>query len=198
MTCIVGYLDKKNDCVWLGGDSLGSNGYTQSVQAQPKVFRHDIFSEVIMGSTSTFRHIDLLKYSENLLPELDYYKNTEIDHKYMVKTFVPNLINLFQNNIYSEDNTDKGGNFLIGVKNKLFEVQCDYSVLEPASGFTAVGCGEVAAIGSLITTTTYYADTHPVDHIKFALEAAEKSCCGVQRPFVIINTKNPDEVIRIE
>ena len=116
----------------------------------------------------------------------------------MVKTFVPNLITLFQNNVYSESATDRGGNFLIGVGNKLFEVQNDYSVLEPASGFTAVGCGEVAAIGSLITTTTYYSDTNPIDHVKFALEAAEKACCGVQRPFVIINTKKPDEVINIE
>lgn len=198
MTCIVGFVDKKNECVWIGGDSLGSNGYTQAVQAQPKVFRHDIFEDVIMGSTSTFRHIDLLKYSDNLLPELDYYKKTDIDHKYMVKTFIPNLIMLFQNGIQHEAITDKGANFLIGVKDKLFEIQGDFSVLEPASGFSAVGCGEVAAIGSLITTTTNFSDINPVDHVKFALEAAEKACCGVQRPFVIINTKNPEEVIRIE
>ena len=30
MTCIVGFVDKKNDCVWMGADSLGSNGYTLS------------------------------------------------------------------------------------------------------------------------------------------------------------------------
>ena len=198
MTCIVGYLDKKNDCVWIGGDSLGSNGYTQAVQAQAKVFRHDIFKDVIMGSTSTFRHIDLLKYSDNLLPELDYYKHTEIDHKYMVKTFIPNLINLFQLCIKHENETDKGGNFILGVKNKLFEIQGDYSVLEPASGFTAVGCGEVAALASMVTTTQQFPKLKPVEHFTYALEAAEKTCCGVQRPFIIINTKNPEEVIRIE
>ena len=198
MTCIVGFVDKKNDCVYIGADSLGSNGYTKSVQSQPKVFRNDTFKDVVMGSTSTFRHIDLLKYSETLFPELDYYKKTEIDHKYMVKTFIPNLITLFSNGIKHESDKDKGANFLVGVKNKLFEVQGDYSVLEPLDGFSAVGCGEDVAIGSLITTTTYYKDTHPIDHVKFALEAAEKACCGVQRPFVIINTKDEDEVIRID
>ena len=72
MTCIIGFVDKKNDCVWMGADSLGSNGYTKSVNTQPKVFHHDIFKNVVMGSTTTFRHIDLLKYSENLFPEVDW------------------------------------------------------------------------------------------------------------------------------
>ena len=27
MTCIVGMIDKENDCAWIGGDSLGSNGF---------------------------------------------------------------------------------------------------------------------------------------------------------------------------
>lgn len=37
MTCIVGFVDKENDCVWMGADSLGSNGYTKSVNTQHKV-----------------------------------------------------------------------------------------------------------------------------------------------------------------
>ena len=43
MTCIVGVFDQHNDCCWIGGDSLGSNGYSKSVQSQPKVFRYNIF-----------------------------------------------------------------------------------------------------------------------------------------------------------
>lgn len=35
----------------------------------------------------------------------------------------------------------------------------------------------------------------PEQHILTALEAAEKNCCGVQRPFVILNTKNEDIII---
>lgn len=120
---------------------LGSNGYTKSVNTQPKVFHHDVFKNVVMGSTTTFRHIDLLKYSENLFPEVDFYKDKEIDHRYIVKTFIPNLIALFQNNIPSESETNRGANFLLGAKNKLFEIQNDYSVLVPDRDFEAVGCG---------------------------------------------------------
>ena len=125
MTCIIGFVDKKEKCTWMGCDSLGSNGYTKSVQSQPKAFHHNIFKNIVMGSTSTFRHIDLLKYSENLFPEVDWYKKSEIDHKYMVKTFIPNLITLFQNGIYSEDSKEKGANFILGVNDRLFEIQGD-------------------------------------------------------------------------
>ena len=72
------------------------------------MFRNEIFKNVIMGSTSTFRHIDLLKYSTNLFDELDKYKNTEIDHKYMVTKFIPKVHTLFNDEIIERrynDNT---------------------------------------------------------------------------------------------
>ena len=54
MTCIIGFVDKKNDCVWMGADSLGSNGYTKSVNTQPKVFHHDVFIKI----RSSFKIVD--------------------------------------------------------------------------------------------------------------------------------------------
>lgn len=201
MTAIVGFTDKKNNVTWIGSDSLGSNGFSKAVQINPKCFHNDTLKNVIMGSTSTFRHIDLLKYSDTLFPEIDKYKlasnEIELNHRYMVKTFIPNLITLFQQNIYSELDRDKGANFLIGVGGKLFQIQPDYSVLEAKDGYDAVGCGEYAALGSLYATTKYCAKFSPVQHITAALESAEKNCCGVQKPFHIINTKD-EEVITIE
>ena len=111
----------------------------------------------------------------------------------MVTTFVPNIITLFENGI--KDSGDKGGNFLVGIDGKLYEIQNDYSVLEPLAGYSAVGCGEVTAKGSLYATTKYMKNFTPEQHILTALEAAEKNCCGVQRPFVILNTKNEDIII---
>ena len=195
MTCIVGFLDKNTDTVWIGGDSLGSNGYSKAVFSNAKVFHHHLNKNIVIGSTSTYRHIDLLQYSELLIPELDYYKKTEIDKAYMVKTFIPNLINLFQNNIYSEKTESKGGNFIIGINNKLFEIQNDYSVMEPQTGYTAVGYGEIAALGSLYATVKEHKNWSPERHIQTALEAAEANICGVQRPFKIINTKDEKEII---
>ena len=193
MTCIVGVLDKVNDCVWMGADSLGSNGYTKSVLNDPKLFRNIHFKNVVMGSTTSFRHIDLLRYSEEIFPELDSLKKTVVDHKYMVTKFVPRLISLFQDNVKDRSETGRGANFLVGVANKLFEIQDDYSVLDPSLGICSVGCGEQIAMGSLLTSATM--DLPPKERIILALEAAEQMSCGVQRPFKIINTMNDEEIV---
>ena len=193
LTCIIGYQDKENDCIWIGGDSLGSNGYTKAVEKQSKVFRNEIFKNVIMGSTSTFRHIDLLKYATDLFNEADFYKKTELNHKYMVTVFIPKIIELFKNGLVSYDEKKRGADFIVGAGNNLFRVQSDYSVLAPELGFCSVGCGEEVAMGSLITTKDM--DMKIPDKIKLALEAAESYSCGVQRPFRIINTKDEEEIV---
>jgi ATP-dependent protease HslVU (ClpYQ) peptidase subunit len=194
MTCIIGYLDKKNKCTWIGCDSLGSNGYTKAIELQPKIFRNKVFDNVVMGSTSTFRHIDLLKYSKDLFDEIDKYKDVVIDHEYMVTKFIPKVHKLLVEGIFDEDTKNKGANFIVGVDDKLFEIQNDYSVLNPELGFCSVGCGESVAMGSLITTKDDENTSIP-DKIKKALECAEMYSCGVQRPFRIINTKDKEEII---
>lgn len=194
MTCIVGYLDKENDCVWIGGDSLGSNGFSKSVYDQTKIFRNENLPNVAMGGTSTFRHLDLLRYADGLFEKIDKYEEKDFDHKYMVTKFIPKVIYLFDNGIKSEDSKEKGGNFIIGIKNKLYEIQGDYSVLEPNLGFCSVGCGVYTAMGSLVTTKDMSSIPIP-KRIEMALTAAEECCCGVQRPFRIINTKDDKEII---
>lgn len=84
MTCIIGFTDKEHGVSWIGGDSLGSNGYTKSSELSAKVFRNELFKNVLIGGTTTFRHLDLLRYSEDLFDEVDFYKKSEIDHKFMV------------------------------------------------------------------------------------------------------------------
>ena len=48
MTAIVGFTDKKNNVTWIGSDSLGSNGFSKAVQANPKCFHNDTLKNVIM------------------------------------------------------------------------------------------------------------------------------------------------------
>ena len=72
-------------------------------------------------------------------------------------------------------------------------MQSDYSVLEPELGLCAVGCGEEVAMGSLLTTEAM--DMPPRERIVIALEAAERYCCGVQRPFRVLCTDGSDEII---
>ena len=187
MTCIVGFVDKINNCVWIGGDSCGSDGYTQTIVSTPKVFHNK--KDIIFGGTSTFRHLDLLHYSDELFEE-EYEK---INHEYMVIKFIPKVHKLFDSGIFNAGTEKRGGNFLVGIKDKLFEVQNDYSVLESKTGYNAVGCGEVAALGSLFTTEKM--NLSPVERITLALKSAENVNTGVKRPFHIINTMNEKTVI---
>ena len=193
LTCIIGLVDKKNNVSWIGGDSLGSNGYVKSPEKSSKVFRNDIFENILIGGTTTFRHLDLLRYSDTLFNEIDWYKKINIDHKFMVTKFVPNVIKLFKNGIVNREEEDRGGNFIVATPGKLFEIQEDYSVLEPELGICSVGCGEEVAMGSLITTERM--DMPPQDRIIKALEAAERYCCGVQRPFRILCTDGREDMV---
>lgn len=193
MTCIIGFTDRKSGASWIGGDSLGSNGYVKSVEMPAKVFRNELFKNVLIGGTTTFRHLDLLKYSEDLFDEIDSLKKTEIDHKFMVTKFIPKVIKLFEDGVVGEEKKDRGGNFIVVTPHRVFEVSNDYSVLEPESGMCAVGSGNEVAMGSLLTTQNM--DIAPPDRIILALEAAEQYCCGVQRPFRILCTDGREEIV---
>lgn len=193
MTCIIGFADRKNGISWIGGDSLGSDGHVKAAEMPAKVFRNDTFKNVLIGGTTTFRHLDLLKYSEDLFDEVDLFKKTELDHKYMVTKFIPNVIKLFKDGVVGEIETERGGNFIVATPLRVFEIQPDYSVLEPELGICAVGCGREVAMGSLITTREM--DMPPQDKIVMALDAAERYCCGVQRPFRILCTDEREEIV---
>ena len=187
MTCIVGFTE--NNVTWIGGDSFGSNGCSGQVYKNKKVFKLNNSNNIIVGYTTSFRMGQLLQYSEGLFDELSILKDA-IDEKYMVNNFIPALKQRLKDGGFNKekDGEDSGGNFLIAVKNKLFEVQCDYSVLEPFHNFSCVGSGETYAEASLFTLRNE--NLTPVEKITKALESAEHFSTGVKRPFYIINTAN--------
>lgn len=133
MTCIIGFTDRENNISWIGGDSLGSDGYIKATEMPSKVFRNETFTNVLIGGTTTFRHLDLLKYSESLFDEIDWYKKANIDHKYMVTKFIPKVIELFKYGIIGEPETKRCGNFIVATPGKIFEVQPDYKQAEEQS-----------------------------------------------------------------
>lgn len=193
MTCIIGFTDRERGISWIAGDSLGSNGYTKASEMSAKVFRNELFKNVLIGGTTTFRHLDLLRYSEELFDEVDFYKKSEIDHRFMVTKFIPKIAKLFKEGVISEPETERGGSFIVATPGRVFKIQEDYSVLEPELGICAVGCGEEVAMGSLVTTIGM--NMEPEERIVAALCAAEKISCGVQRPFRILRTDREDESI---
>jgi ATP-dependent protease HslVU (ClpYQ) peptidase subunit len=189
MTCIIGLTE--NGVTWLGADSCGSNGYDKTIRKDRKVFKLKDTPNAIAGYTSSFRMGQLLMYANNLIDKRD---EPNINHEYLVKYFVPNIIKLFEDGGYSRnDNGEKsGGVFLLAYKDKLYKIESDYQVGESTKNYNACGCGEEFALGSLLTTEDM--NLSPIERIHKALQSASTFSCGVAPPFIIINTENNDVI----
>jgi ATP-dependent protease HslVU (ClpYQ) peptidase subunit len=185
MTCIVGLVH--NGVTYIGGDSLGSNGYSKTVRLDKKIFKLKDTDNAILGYTSSFRMGQLLMYAKGLIDSRD---EPNIDHEYLVTKFIPNVIGTFENGGYGRNNSGEksGGEFLFGYKNKLYKIESDYQVAESIDKYDACGSGEDYALGSLFTTEEL--GLTPEERIHTALLAASKFSCGVQAPFYILNTSN--------
>ncbi|MFA6400901.1 MAG: hypothetical protein WCX31_04640 [Salinivirgaceae bacterium] len=181
MTCIVGIVNKHSNRVTIGGDSAESNGSNIFIRKDVKVFKN---GEFVIGCTSSFRMIQLLRFSFNP-PEI---KADDV-YAYMCTQFIDAVRACFKEGGYLQKYTDgdeKGGTFLVAYKNRLFKIESDFQVAENLNGIDAVGCGADFALGALFTILDHSIPTK--DKILKALEAAEFLSEGIRRPFVLINT----------
>lgn len=174
MTCIVGLVD--GGTVHIGGDSAGISGWTLALRADPKVFRNGPF---LIGFTSSFRMGQLLAHAFTPPPraiDQDIYA-------YMVTSFVSAVRDCLKAGGFAERHSEaeKGGDFLVGYRGRLFLVEADYQVGEEVGGMAACGCGREVALGALFAA----ASLPPRERIKIALEAAERFNAGVRGPFRI-------------
>lgn len=175
MTCIVGLVD--NGVVYMGADSLGSNGYTKTVRKDKKVFKLKDTDNALLGFTSSYRMGQLLMYASGLIDKRD---EPNINHEYLVTEFIPNVIGLLEHGGYSRNNSGEknGGCFLLAYKDKLYNIQSDYQVGESSLNYDACGSGEDHALGSLHSTEGL--DFTPQERIIKALKAAQEFGTGVQ------------------
>lgn len=181
MTCIVGIVDKENNRVVIGADSCGSNGRLQSIRKDTKLFR---VGEFLIGCTSSFRMIQLLRFSLRL-PDVggkDIYE-------YMCTDFISSVRECFRIGgfIKEEDKVEIGGFFLVGYKERLFRVQDDFQVAEKLDGLDACGIGEEVVSGAIYALNAID-NFSPEIKIKIALEASEYNNVGVCAPFYIEST----------
>lgn len=176
MTCIVGIAEDGK--VYIGGDSLGSNGHNKKEFTRPKVFKNGDF---ILGYTSSYRMGQLLEASfeapERLTSETD-------DFKYLINKVIPAIKSCFKTAGYEESKSgvEQGGIFLIGYKGCLYKIQADYSML--GSSEAATGSGQDFAIGSLHTSAEF--EMTPKERITAAIEAASFNCATVGGPVNIV------------
>jgi hypothetical protein len=172
MTCIAGVRQGKS--VYVSGDSAGVAGWDLTIRADPKVF---LAGPYAMGFTTSFRLGQLLQHKLKLPePPRDGRKL----YPFMVNEFVEAARECLKAGgmATKEKEAEQGGTFLVGVRGRLFIVESDYQVVEPAAPFAAVGGGAPYALGSLATSKGT-----PAARLKKALEVAERFCVGVRAPF---------------
>lgn len=179
MTCIVGFIDKKNKNVVIGADSAGTAGLDVTIRKDEKVFKVKKF---VIGCTSSFRMIQLLRYSFS--PPKVHDKDV---YEYMCTDFIKAVRDCFKDGGYLQkwsDGDDKGGTFLVGYKDRLFLVCSDFQVSEAMREYDSCGCGQKYALGSIYNTTKTSAKSIVIE----ALQAAENFSGGVRSPFVTYST----------
>jgi ATP-dependent protease HslVU (ClpYQ) peptidase subunit len=176
MTCIAGLVDGGR--VYIGGDSAGTSGWDLTIRADEKVFAN---GEFLFGFTTSFRMGQLLRYA--FIPPIP--KEGQDTAQFMVTDFVNAARDCLKAGGFARkhDEQESGGTFLVGFRARLFEIDTDYQVGQPADGYTAIGCGDKQAVGSLFSTR----GASPEDRIRTALSAAERHSAAVRGPFVILS-----------
>lgn len=180
MTCIIGLIHDGK--IWMGGDSAGASGGRLTVRRDPKIFIKD--NKMIMGFTSSFRMGELLQFGLHLPV---HYVET---YEYMITDFVDAVRECLKRGGFSEKDkeVEKGGEFLVGYKGRLFKISSDYQVEEAVLPYNACGSGEDTAMG-VIYALKFLGSNNPEKMIRIALSAASEFCSGVREPFTILSLK---------
>lgn len=179
MTCIVGFVDREKGNVIIGADSAASSDSSVRIRKDKKVFK---VGEFVIGCTTSFRMIQLLRYSFKP-PKV----KTKDIYEYMCTSFIDEIRLCFEKGGFLQkfiDGDEKGGVFLVAHKDRLFKIYDDFQVAENICGYDSCGCGEDYAMGNMFNTT----ETDSKKIVINALECAENFDGAVRHPFFTCRT----------
>ena len=183
MTCIIGYVDKENDKVYMGADAVGADtsSWMCRTLTDSKLFKK---GDMIFGATSSFRMIQIIKHSFEIPKQLE----DQDDLDYLCSTFIDALMTCFKDKGFARKTNDEvtGGTFLIGYKGNLYTVQDDFSIMKSVEHFESCGCGESYALASM-KVLDENTELDITTKIIKSLEAAEYYSAYVRGPFKIIS-----------
>jgi ATP-dependent protease HslVU (ClpYQ) peptidase subunit len=186
MTCVVGLL--QGDKIHFGADTAATNGWSlaQAEMRGHKVFCNGIYA---FGGCGSIRLLQLLEHAlevgEPDWDNLEGYMATEFAN--LVRHCLRSGGFLKREN-HVETFSDPGC-FMVGVGEHLFVMYEDFSVIERAEPYEAIGSGEDIALGSLYSTAGL--EIEPQRRVEMALEAAARFNAGVRAPFNFITYDIP-------
>lgn len=171
MTCIIGLEEEGK--AWIGGDSAAVSNWERRESAISKVFK---VSGYTIGYTTSFRMGQLLRYSISYPPV-----PRELTEEFLVKEFVEPIRKVFKEFGFSkvDNNEEVGGAFLVGAKNKIFQIDCDFQVQHYLNGLYSIGSGSSYALGAMVALRP---NTDPKNRIFRSLEIVREFCMSVTWP----------------
>jgi len=171
MTCIIGLVDGGN--VFMGGDSAGMSGWTQTRVVERKVQR---VGDMLIGCSGIPR---LGQIAAQLI--LRERNDDETPFQYMVNSFIPCLQTVVKETAFDwhTENSESSA-LLIGYAGQLFLVCNDYSVNTCADGFAAMGQRDMA-LGAMAAL----AGANPEGRILMALDIVGQFSGAVCGPYYV-------------
>lgn len=168
MTVVVGIKTTRG--VLLGADSQGSAGGYIGIRSDTKTF--NLTPHIAIGYTSSFRmgqvlrfHMDASKLKTKNVPDL---------YEWAVVTFVPLVRTTLKEHGYMKvlNGEETGGNFLLAVHDRLFQVEDDLQVGETADEYDTCGSGFDIARGAIHALLDHAPKMQTKNLVRAALDAA--------------------------
>ena len=179
MTCIVAVA--KDEHVWMAGDLMGSNGFTKKVYSDTKVF---VNGDFIIGYCGSFRMGQILQYNWEQPPRIEGLT----DRQYLQTDVIESMRNCLAQFGVGEfkEGEHQGGNFLIGYRGGIYEMQNNFSILKN-DDFAAIGSGTYHAEAAL-KVLTESPDFDPAYVLQKSIEVAGEFTTSVSKECTIVST----------
>lgn len=191
MTVVLAYSDKNTNTAFMAGDSCASDPINQSLVKNPKVFHPVGRRDILIGCAGSFRMPNLMQHVPGIFPPEEELATKDIDMSYLVTEFTPVI-----RAITEDFDDDDMWEMLIAVGNRIYRMQMDLSILEPADDCDAIGIGGSVALGAFKVLNELAPYRSVEERMKHALNVACSSCQGCSPPFIVEkNEEIPKEIL---
>ncbi len=191
MTVALAYVDPESKHAYIAADSCASNSIDRSIVKNCKVFNPVGRRDVLIGCAGTFRLPNLLQYVPGIFPAEDELATDDINLSYLINEFTPVVQSLTD-----DFGDDDAWELLIAVKDHIYRMQMDLSIIEPADNVDSIGIGGSVALGAM-KVLNELAPYMPVEQrLKHALQVACSSIQGCAPPFTVRQVE--DSVVSVK
>ena len=176
MTCIVGIGHEGR--VYIGGDSMATDGTCRMILAFRKVFR---VGDFLIGGAGNVRMMQVIKYHLEVRAQQD----DETDERYLVVAFAEAVCKCLKDKDFTTlknaHNHEEDGAYIVGYRGRVYRFEGDFQIVSIERNVATCGAGEQYALGALVALK----DLEPEDRIRRALEISSELTALSAPPFYV-------------